>query len=140
MHLPSAVFTASTHTETHAYDGGEHHKQDPNGRTDEESGLVVDPLQGKRIHPIIISLIDPYVLWVSFKKRPYEEFTCSMRTTFSGCNTATRGFTSKKKTENKVSVTAKRLRQSKIPVSKEGCEGSIESQGRKLMNNVKIIF
>lgn len=54
VHFPSAVLTASTHTETHAYDGREHHEQDPDGRTYEESGLVVDPLQEDGIHAIII--------------------------------------------------------------------------------------
>lgn len=54
VHLPSAVLTASTHAETHAYDGGEHHEHDTDGRTYEETGLVVDPLQEDRIHTIII--------------------------------------------------------------------------------------
>ena len=46
VHLPSAVLTTSTHTEEHAYDGGEHHDHNTDGRTYEESGLVVDPLKG----------------------------------------------------------------------------------------------
>lgn len=54
MHLPSAVLTASAHTETHAYDGGEHHKQDTDGPTYEESCFVVDPLREDRIQTIII--------------------------------------------------------------------------------------
>lgn len=54
VHLPSAVVTASTHTETQAYDGGEDHEHDTDGRTYEETGLVVDPLQEERIHTITI--------------------------------------------------------------------------------------
>lgn len=56
VHLPSAVLTTSTHTETCAYDGGEDHKQDADGRTDEEASLIVNPLQGEKIYLIIISL------------------------------------------------------------------------------------
>ena len=52
MHLPAAVLTASTHTETHPYDGDEDHERDTDGRTCEESDLVVDPLQEERIHTI----------------------------------------------------------------------------------------
>lgn len=45
VHLPSAVLTAAAHTEAHADDGREDHKQDADGGANEETGLVVGPLQ-----------------------------------------------------------------------------------------------
>lgn len=48
VHLPSAVLTASAHTEAHADDGCEDHKQDADGGTYEEPGLVVGPLRGDK--------------------------------------------------------------------------------------------
>lgn len=49
VHLPSAVVTAPAQTETQADDGGEDQEDDADGRTYEESGLVVDPLQEEEI-------------------------------------------------------------------------------------------
>lgn len=45
VHLPSAVLTASAHTEAHADDGREDHEQDADGGAHEEPGLVVGPLR-----------------------------------------------------------------------------------------------
>lgn len=57
VHLPSTVLTAATHTETCANDGSEDHEHNADGPTYEETSLVVDPLQGHRIHPITIVII-----------------------------------------------------------------------------------
>lgn len=52
VHLPSTVLTAPTHTEAHADDGCEDHKDDSDGGTDEKSSLVVDPLRDESGHPL----------------------------------------------------------------------------------------
>lgn len=85
VHLASAVLAAPAHAETRADDGREDHDQDSDRRAYEEPHLVVDPLRvGGKKGGVSVSTRVPFVSFL-FSGMFHISFTCSNRTTFSGC-------------------------------------------------------
>lgn len=120
VHLPSTVVTASTHTETHADDGREDHKHDTDARTYEKSCLIADPLQKKGIHnqclPSQSRFWDIVVFWHTVMSLPVVAGPHFLAGTSMHTQTRTHR-KRKKKTQNKVSMTAKALTGGRIPIS-----------------------
>lgn len=141
VHLPSTVLTASTHTEAHANDGCEDHKQDADCPTYEKSRLVVRPLPGDKSRTVL-NLRDIVVKCVKFEEtvmslpaatgpRSPAENTPARAEEQASIPVHRRTHRQSRRItveQNKVREANKRLLGCRIPISFEGSEGNIKGQ------------